>query len=154
MQPGRQKYQRNTQSITSVRRAVIVWGIILIFAILLVRLWYSQSMRTETPSYTEFYQSLTSKKISSVVLMGRKIKGTYISSFNDGKHFTLIVPTNDPDLFDALRSNVADFRVKYSGMIFSNIILFVMMITLFFVAMRFFYITSGCGCIGKFVGIW
>ncbi|MDX9703363.1 MAG: ATP-dependent zinc metalloprotease FtsH [Candidatus Auribacterota bacterium] len=138
MKTNQYKYRRNTRSITSFKRTLIAWGVIIVFGILLVRLWHSQSASSETPSYTEFYRDVTQNKVERVLLMGRKVKGTYIPSYKDGKQFSLIIPVSDGVLFDALRNNVSDFRVKYTGLVFSNIILFAIMLTLVIMAVRFF----------------
>lgn len=152
MKPKRRTYSRNTRAITSLKRNAIAWGIIIMFAILLVRLWYSQRIQTEHPSYSVFYEEVTKNKIENAVLMGRKIKGSYVPSYKAGQQFTLIVPHQDQSLLNALRQHVSDFHVKYSGVMFSNVILFVMMVTLFLVAMRFFIMYQAPGADRNLLG--
>ena len=111
------RYNRN------IKRWMFVWGSVIVFCIIFVRLWNTQKLHTNRPSYTQFYKEAVAGKVDRALLVGRRLKGAYISSYKDGMNFDLLIPIEDQSVFAVLRKNVPDFRVRHSVVVFSSILL-------------------------------
>ena len=127
------RYDPNT-----IKRRMFVWGCIFVFCIIFVRLWNTQKLHTNRPSYTAFYNEVISDKIQKAVLVGRRIKGSYISSYKDGMNFDLLIPIEDQSVFSILRDNVNDFRIQHSVVVFSSILLTLVPVILCIIVMWVF----------------
>ncbi len=118
-------------------RSVLIWGIVFIFALLVLRLWHNQNIRTDHPSYPAFFKEMETKKIQKAVLIRNKLKGQYILSYKKGKNFVLTIPAEDKSVYQALRKNVPDFRVKYTSTFLSDILITIMPVLLIVVLLWF-----------------
>ncbi|RJP58424.1 MAG: ATP-dependent metallopeptidase FtsH/Yme1/Tma family protein [Candidatus Auribacter fodinae] len=120
----------NRRYLQRPQRSVLIWGLIVIFAIMVFKLWEEQKSRISLPSYPEFYNELVSGKINRATLDGNKIKGVYIDGHKNGSPFTLNVPIHDDQLLNALRTHVKNFRIGQSSAVISNAMMMTLPIVL------------------------
>jgi cell division protease FtsH len=57
------------------------------------------------------------------VLSGNKIHGKYFADYKDGKSFSIVIPLQDRSVYEKLRTNVNDFRIRFGNTLFSNILI-------------------------------
>lgn len=119
LKKNRDRHIKSDQS-SQPQRAFLVWFMIIIFTVSLFKLWHAHTSAAIRPTYAEFYEELTSKKVQKAVLAGDKLSGTYRPDYRDGQNFMLRVPLDDDALLKALRTEVKDYRIRHSGLIFSN----------------------------------
>lgn len=110
----------NNHVFSSSTMRTIVWAVI---AGLLIWTWYNagNGSSTKTISYTEFKQNISSNKIKTVVMHGKRVTGTYRkanSKQNTGQtasshHFTTTLPpVNDPSLLPLLSKHGVNITAK------------------------------------------
>ncbi len=106
-----------------VRKTIIIWIVIIVFSIIVMKLFHNQQNQTENPTYSEFCRDVEEKKIDLAILRGNKLKGKYNPDYKSGKKFSLIIPREDINLYSIMRENIKNFRIKHANNIFPNILL-------------------------------
>lgn len=109
-----------------VKKTVILWGITIIFAITVFKIWHGYTMGVVHPTYSQFYREVEARKIVRAQLFGNKIRGTYIHDYLNGKNFVVLIPVQDKDIYPLLRTNVENFRVKFGNPLLFSIFLSVL----------------------------
>ena len=95
----------------------IVYGVIAVFAILLLQSFWQQSQQVEVIPYSEFQQFLDEGKVSEIVVTERHIRGTFKTALPDGKT-TFTTTRVEPDLAEKL----AKYGIKVVGGTDENVV--------------------------------
>jgi cell division protease FtsH len=73
-------------------------------------------------SYSEFFSMIENNKQDHQIANVELGEGIAAVDLQDGKKFTVPVPSNDPDLIKALRMNVDSFTIKESNIFWLNVL--------------------------------
>ena len=91
---------------------LFVWLIFILSAVYLLRLGtLSLEGPTTELAYGHFYQILSGKDSSDMVVSAVLKENVLEGRLSSGERFSVIIPDGDPELIKTLRTNVPDFKV-------------------------------------------
>ncbi|MCP5463292.1 MAG: ATP-dependent zinc metalloprotease FtsH [bacterium] len=80
--------------------------------------------------------------IRQAVLNGTKLKGTYIPSYKTGKNFIVQIPAQDPNIYEALRTHIPDYRIQHTNALLSTIVIPVIVSLTILAGVFWFFISA------------
>ena len=95
------------KSISPFNKGIFIWLFIILLVLFLFNIYHKPRKQYETMAFSDFAESVSADRVSSVVMQGKNISGV----MKDGRDFKTFAP-EDPDLVKLLRQHKVTIQAK------------------------------------------